>query len=179
MDIGIVASRYAKTLLRFAIDNKEEDVVYEEMRGLAGIYHKVPALRATLANPSITAQKQAEIILAAATGTQDATQTTQKFVALVTKNRRAELMQFIATAYESQYLRHKNITVGSLTVPVAVSDKTKEQLKQMVEARTNSTMQFRVNIDPEIEGGFILQYDTYRLDASLRTQLQHIRRKLS
>ena len=31
MDIGIISTRYAKTLLRFATDNKEEDRVYQEM----------------------------------------------------------------------------------------------------------------------------------------------------
>lgn len=179
MDIGIVASRYAKTLLRFATDNKEEDLVYKEMQMLADTYQKVPALRTTLTNPAITAQQKADLLASAAAVGEKLSATAQKFIALVTKNRRADLMQFIATAYQSQYLHSKHIITGSLTVPAAVSDKTEQKLRKMVEAHTNSTMQFHVNIDPEIEGGFILQYDTYRLDASLRTQLQQIRRKLS
>ena len=39
-------------------------------------------------------------------------------------------------------------------------------------------MEFEVCVDEKIEGGFILEYDTYRLDASLRTQLDQIHREL-
>lgn len=179
MDIGIVASRYAKTLLRFAEENKEEDQVYKEMNTLAVAYQEVPALRPTLANPALTAQQQADILVTAATGRQMPTATTQKFLALVAQNRRATLMQFIATSFQRHYLHSKHIIRGSLTVPVAVGEKTTQKLQQLVEARAGGKVEFSVKIEPELGGGFVLQYDTYRLDASLRTQLNQLRRKLS
>ena len=48
------------------------------------------------------------------------------------------------------------------------------KMKQMVESRTQGTVEFQTEIDPEIIGGFILEYDTYRMDASVQSQLRNI-----
>ena len=43
MDLGIVSTRYAKALLLFAEQNKEEDKVYAETSVLAETFLHVPA----------------------------------------------------------------------------------------------------------------------------------------
>ena len=70
------------------------------------------------------------------------------------------------------------MTAGSLTVPVEINSKTFERLTKVIEKNTRQKVQFSVKVDPEIQGGFIVEYDTYRLDASLRTQLNQLRRQL-
>ncbi|MBR1446518.1 MAG: F0F1 ATP synthase subunit delta, partial [Alloprevotella sp.] len=45
--------------------------------------------------------------------------------------------------------------------------------------RTRSKVEFSTVVDPELGGGFVLEYDTSRLDASLRTQIQELRRTLA
>ena len=179
MDIGIISTRYAKTLLRFATDNKEEDHVYKEMTTLAAIFQKVPELLQTLTNPVVDDANKSAILVCAACGSTEASNSTSRFVDLVVRNHRASMMHFIALAFCSLYSKSKSIIRGSLTVPVSVSESTSQKLRQMVEARTKSNVELIVNVDPQIEGGFILQYDTYRLDASLRTQLLQLRRSLS
>jgi F-type H+-transporting ATPase subunit delta len=47
-------------------------------------------------------------------------------------------------------------------------------MKQMVESRTQGTVEFNTEVDPSIIGGFILEYDTYRMDASVKTRLNNI-----
>lgn len=44
----------------------------------------------------------------------------------------------------------------------------------MVQARTKGSVEFNTEIDPDIIGGFILEYDTYRLDASVKAKLNSI-----
>ena len=44
-------------------------------------------------------------------------------------------------------------------------------MQQMVESRTQGVVEFNTEVAPEIIGGFILEYDTYRMDASVRTKL--------
>ena len=44
----------------------------------------------------------------------------------------------------------------------------------MVEAQVNGTVEFKTKVDPEIIGGFILEYDTYRMDASVKTKLKAV-----
>ena len=47
-------------------------------------------------------------------------------------------------------------------------------MRQMVESKTRGTVEFNTEVDPDIIGGFILEYDTYRMDASVKTGLRKI-----
>ena len=49
-----------------------------------------------------------------------------------------------------------------------------QKLRQMVEDRTNGIVEFETEVNRDIIGGFILEYDTYRMDASVKSQLKAI-----
>jgi F-type H+-transporting ATPase subunit delta len=44
----------------------------------------------------------------------------------------------------------------------------------MVESKTQGTVEFETEVNPDIIGGFILEYDTYRMDASVKSKLNTI-----
>lgn len=178
MDIGIISSRYAKTLLRFATDNGEEQKVYEEMQILAESFRRVPALQQALLNPVLTAEQKEALLVSAAAGEKEPTASTRSFLRLVVANKRADLMTFVANTFVELYHREKHIIKGRLVVPTEVSEATAAKLRKMVEDRTQSHVEFTTEVNPAIGGGFVLEYDTYRLDASLRTQLAELRRNL-
>lgn len=178
MDIGIVAARYAKALLRFATENKEEDVVYQEMNGYLTAFLKVSALQPALLSPVLKEQQKRDLLLSACSIAEEVSSSTRRFVELVLEKRRADLMHFIAQSYISQYRNSKNIVKGRLVVPMEVSASVGNRLQQILEQRTHCNVEFEVTVDPHIEGGFILEYDTYRLDASLRTQIGQLHRSL-
>ena len=80
----------------------------------------------------------------------------------------------MANSYITFYREQKNIIRGKLTTAAAVSEATEQKMKQMVESRTQGTVEFNTEVDPSIIGGFILEYDTYRMDASVKTRLNNI-----
>ena len=47
-------------------------------------------------------------------------------------------------------------------------------MRKMVEEKTHGTVEFNTEVNPEILGGFILEYDTYRMDTSVRTKLKNV-----
>lgn len=176
MDIGIISSRYAKSLLAYATEEKKEERLCREMERLSLSYQEVRELSATLYNPVLDNVTKLELLNTAAGG--DTSKVFKRFVQLVIKNGRLEMMPFIARSYLTLFRKQKNLTAGSLTVPVEISSKTFERLTKVIEKKTRQKVQFTVKVDPEIQGGFIIEYDTYRLDASLRTQLNQLRRQL-
>ena len=178
MDIGIISVRYAKALLRFATENKEEQQVYAEMESLAKTFLKVQALQPTLLNPILSDHQKTELLVAACVGDQKVTNSTKRFIELVTDKKRADLMQFIANSYISLYRKSKGIIKGKLTVPTNISDAVCKRLQQIIESKTSNQVEFELCVDKDIMGGFILDYDTYRLDASLRKQLSELKRAL-
>jgi len=92
----------------------------------------------------------------------------------VLREDRENTLQFMAASYITLYRQQKNITRGKLITATAVSPETEQKMKQMVESRTQGTVEFQTEVNPEIIGGFILEYDTYRMDASVQTKLRNI-----
>ena len=177
MDIGVISVRYARALLKSATDAKIEDAVYAEMQQLARSYVEVPQLRFTIDNPMLSKDKK-EALLLTAVG-QKPSDLTKAFVHLVLKEDRESVMQFIANSYVTLYRQQKNVIRGRLITAAAVTPATEQKMRQMVEGKTNGTVEFESEVDPDIIGGFILEYDTYRMDASVKTKLNSILTQLS
>lgn len=179
MDLGIISTRYAKALLTYAIEKHEEDKAYAEMTALAHSFVAEPRLRAALQNPTLKDKQIEDLLRSASAGDAKLSEATSRFLALVVKRGRADMMQFIANAYVSLYCQHKKVVRASLTLPTAIDDKLTTRLGALVEKRSGSHVDFDVKVDETIGGGFILRYDTYQLDASLRTQLEKLHRELT
>ena len=178
MDIGIISVRYARALLKSAIDVKLDQQVYQEMQLLAKSFVEVPGLRHTIDNPMLAKDKK-EMLLLTAIGGDQASQLSKAFVALVLKEDRENMVQFMANSYVTLYRQQKNIIRGKLTTAVAVAPQTEQKMRQMVESKTKGTVEFETEVNPDIIGGFILEYDTYRMDASVKAKLNTILNQLS
>ena len=172
MDIGVISVRYARALIKSAVGMKLEDQVYQEMQSLYKSYLDVPELRFTIDNPMLPKDKK-QTLLVTALG-EKPSELSKKFVALVLREGRESTLQFMAASYITLYRKQKNIIRGKLTTATAVSPETEDKMRSMVEARTQGTVEFKTEVNPDIIGGFILEYDTYRMDASVRKKISNI-----
>ena len=172
MDYGVISVRYARALLKSATELKVEEKVYADMIMLAACYVEVADLRTTIENPMLLRSEKVRL-LTTALGP-DANELSKRFIELVLKEGREKVLQFMANSYITFYREQKNIIRGKLTTAAAVSEATEQKMKQMVESRTQGTVEFNTEVDPSIIGGFILEYDTYRMDASVKTRLNNI-----
>ena len=172
MDIGVISVRYARALLRSATDAKIETDVYKEMQTLAASFAKVPQLRQTIDNPMLSKDTKQTLLLTAVG--ENPCELTKAFISLVLKEDRENVMQFIANSYVTLYRQQKNVIRGRLITAAAVSPATEQKMRQMVEDKTNGTVEFETEVNPDIIGGFILEYDTYRMDASVKSKLNSI-----
>ena len=164
--------RYARALLKSATDAKLEDTVYQEMMTVAKSYIDVPALRQTIDNPMLSKDKK-EALLQVAAGEQPSA-LTKSFISLVLKEDRENMIQFMANSYITLYRKQKNVIRGKLITAARVSVATEQKMRQMVESKTNGTVEFETEVNPDIIGGFILEYDTFRMDASVKSKLNNI-----
>ena len=172
MDIGVISVRYARALLKSATDAKIEADVYKEMQTLARTYGEVPQLRQTIDNPMLSKDTKQQLLLTAVG--EKPCELTKAFISLVLKEDRENVMQFIANSYVTLYRQQKNVSRGRLITAAAVSPATEQKMRQMVESKTNGTVEFETEVNPDIIGGFILEYDTYRMDASVKSKLNSI-----
>ena len=172
MDIGVISVRYARALLKSATDAKIEADVYKEMQTMAKTYSEVPQLRQTIDNPMLSKDTKQQLLLTAVG--EKPCELTKAFISLVLKEDRENVMQFIANSYVTLYRQQKNVIRGRLITAAAVSPATEQKMRQMVESKTNGTVEFETEVNPDIIGGFILEYDTYRMDASVKSKLNSI-----
>ena len=172
MDIGVISVRYARALLKSATEKKVGDLVYKDMLTLSESYVRVPQLRFTIDNPMLSKDKKKLLILTACGAEQQAL--TERFIDIVLSEDRESILQFMANSYITLYRQKKNVIRGRLITATAVSQATEQKMRQMVESRTNGTVEFESEVDPDIIGGFILEYDTYRMDASVKSKLNSI-----
>ncbi|MEG1860171.1 MAG: F0F1 ATP synthase subunit delta [Bacteroidaceae bacterium] len=175
MDIGIISVRYAKALLKFAMEQKVEDQVYQEVSIMCQTYLDAPALRSALDNPIISEQVKEKLLVQAASG--NVSSCFLQFIRLVLSHHRTPMMQFIASSYITLYRKQKNLIQSRLIIPSAILPATIQKMRALVELNTKNEVEFIIKEDASILGGFVLEYDTYRLDASLKNQLQRIRSK--
>ena len=177
MDIGVISVRYARALLKSATDARLEDTVYQDMMTLAKSYMDVPVLLQTIDNPMLPKDKK-EALLTTAAGEKPCP-LTRTFISLVLKEDRENVMQFMANSYVTLYRKQKNVIRGKLTTAARVSVETEQKMRRLVESNTNGTVEFETEVNPDIIGGFILEYDTYRMDASVKSKLNSILNQLS
>ena len=109
-----------------------------------------------------------------AVGGDQASPLTKAFIGLVLKEDRENMIQFMANSYVTLYRKQKNVIRGKLTTAVVVAPETEQKMRKMVESRTKGIVEFETEVNPDIVGGFILEYETYRMDASVKAKLNTI-----
>ena len=174
MDIGVISVRYARALLKSATDAKHEETVYLEMQRLVQSYIDVPSLRQAIDNPMLEKEKKQMLLETASGGGKSLSALTKSFIGLVLQESRENMIQFMAASYVTLYRQQRNIIRGKLTTAVAVSPQMEQKMRHMVEGKTQGTVEFETEVNPDIIGGFILEYDTYRMDASVKSKLNNI-----
>lgn len=172
MDLGLISVRYARALLKASTEAKLEDKVYQEMETLSKSYIDVPELRFTIDNPMLSKKTKEKLLLTASGNTSN--ELTKRFISLILKEDRESTMQFIANSYITLYRRQKKIIRAKLSTATSISSETEQKLRKLVESQTNGKVDFETETDPAIIGGFILEYDTYRLDMSVKSRLTSI-----
>ena len=175
MNTGAISMRYARALLMFANEAGVADQVYQEALTLRKSYRQVPELKTTMEKPVMTLENKRKVLLQAAGGR--ITPQMQKFFDLVLQEKREKYLVGINQAYIDLYRKQEKIRVGKLTTAVPIAPEEVERIRQIVVSHSGGTAEFVTKVDPKIEGGFIFEINTYRLNASVADQMRRIKQQ--
>ena len=175
MNIGVVSKRYAKALLDFAMARGNEEKVYSEVETLAGHFANVPDLKRTIENPVMTRKSKLDLLVEASGG-KNVSEEMKRFLQLVIDGKREKFLHFMTWSFIDQYRERKHILMGKLTTAVEAPELVKH-FEKIDSLKTDSKVVIKSKIDPSIIGGYIMEIDGYRLDASVANQLSRIRRQ--
>ncbi|MDR0832772.1 MAG: F0F1 ATP synthase subunit delta [Candidatus Symbiothrix sp.] len=170
MDQGVIAARYARAIYEYAAGKNDETALYEGMQLLNGNFNNQPLLRQVLSDPTISQEEKIKVITTAGGIGQDAV--AQQVIHVVLANDRAAFMESIARNYVAEYRRQKGIQVVYLITVDPDCDGMKHALLEVIAKETPCKIEFHTKTDPNLIGGFVLEIEDKRLDASVKEQLR-------
>ena len=176
MTIGILSTRYAKALYSFALERGEENEVYREMKMLAHQLLQVPELQRAINKP-ILANEQKEQLLATASGG-EISNSTKRFFRFVLQKEENENLRYMASAYLTVYRKAKNIIHSRYISACEVDDEMLTKIRTLISKNYDKStiIELESQVNPELIGGFILQIDDKKADASVSGELKRMRK---
>ncbi|MDE7437736.1 MAG: F0F1 ATP synthase subunit delta [Muribaculaceae bacterium] len=177
MIAGLIPNRYAKALYKVAVESGNAKSVYEEMKHVVESFQNNSGLEKLLANPYVEiADKEAVLLKSAG---ENPGEDYRRFVKLILDHKREEFAYLMALAYRDIYRRQNKISQVKITTAVKLPDSEIDKLRKVVEKSfKDTTFEYSYEIDPEIIGGFIIDVDSTRMDASMSGELAQLRQNL-
>lgn len=175
MYAGAISMRYAKALLLFANESKTAESVYQEALRLVQSFEEVAALRQAMDNPILSKVEKKRLLSTAAGG--NVSDETERFFMLVLQKKREKYIVAMMRSYIVLFRQQENISVGKLTTAVPMAPKEVERIRRIVVDYKGGSAEFSTKVDSAIEGGFIFEIGTYRLDASIANQIRRVKKQ--
>ena len=176
MNSGAITSRYAKALLLYSSECGVGEEVYAQVEALLKVMEGVPKLKSAL-QASIGVSSDRRLSLVEAALNEGVNPVLSRFLKLVDDNGRTEFIDRILVAFVMAYRKENNIKVGHL-VTACKADILRDKMERDLSSKTSSNVLIETQIDPEIIGGFILEIEGKRIDASVAGQIKKIRKAL-
>ncbi len=173
MNNGLIALRYATALLDYSKTASIQDRIYQEAKTVAQSITEVKALRTTLSNPVLAYAQKKEIILLAA-GSKVSDQF-NRFVDLLLVNKRELFLQTILLKFIDLYRKQNNIYAAKIVTAVEMDASTELKITSLLKESTGGIIEVSKSVDSSILGGFLVEIDFNRWNASISAQLEKLR----
>ena len=169
-----LAERYAAALVDVALENKQADLVKQELAAFATMVRESPDLHAFLSNPSIgRAVKHAAIEqLVARMG---ASRTLRNYLFVIVDQRRAGMLIEIEQAFSAILDARQGITQATVTSPAELTPDEREELGAALAKLTGKRIQAQFKTDSALIGGAVVKIGSTIYDGSVRAQLDRLR----
>ena len=177
MDIGIIASRYARALLKYVAETGEGERVCAQAGRLERALAEVPELSALLDNPETVSAAAKMKLFAAALDGEKMAPSLERFLALVLEKGRTPFLRLMLHDFIDFYHRSQKILHARLTTVTPAGEETLSRLRKLVRSKTGYDVVIATATDPALIGGFVFEIEDYTLDASAAHQLRQIRRQ--
>ncbi|MET3537837.1 ATP synthase F1 subunit delta [Chryseobacterium limigenitum] len=169
-----VAKRYAQGLLEFTNETGQTATVFSEMKDVAKLMSQSTDLNKFFMTPYIDAKKKVEV---AKEIFKSLSVSSQNLITLVIRHGRENQLKNIAQEYINKVEDINGVQRVTLTTATQLSKENIDQIlgsTNLVKAGTNFDL--KLNVNPDLLGGYILRVGDQQIDASVKTKLNHIKK---
>jgi len=176
MNKGLIPIRYAKALLQYAKKTDAQELVYQDVVQIAKVCESEKRINTVLSNPVLSKKDKTQIIRAI-TG-DNISPTFNRFIEMLIENERESFLQRICLRYIDLYREEHNIHLAKLTTVAEIDPETENRIMDVIKMVIGGTIETVNATSSELIGGFIVDVDSNRWDASLAGQLRKIKMDL-
>ncbi|RLD34542.1 MAG: ATP synthase F1 subunit delta [Bacteroidetes bacterium] len=177
MKSSLLAKRYAQALFDLAVETKQLEDIAKDMLLINSVLDESRELRRVLDNPVLDDYKKVRI-LDSLFG-KKIKELTLKFLHLIVKKGREGILTQTCKAFDVIYKDYMNILPVTLTIASEIDEKTKKEILEKLAPLTDKKLEVTEIIDPEIIGGFKLNFEDYQYNNSVKAQLQRLAKVFS
>lgn len=178
MNLGKLSIRYAQALYSLAEEKKLQDVIFSEMNQLVSSFFQVRELSQAISNPLYASQDKLQLLVNAA-GVEISDLLKHFFQFVIDKGRESQIL-FIAMSYRDIHAKKQGVLYGKITSAVSLDKEVLDSLKKTIaQVSQSSTVEIESVVDESLIGGFVMDLNNTRFDASVKTQLNEIRNALT
>lgn len=171
-----VVARYAKALLQLANAQKQAEPLRAELKSLAEILEKNPSFKAILSDPAVSEATRDALLKK--TFTNRASPTLINFLGLLNSRGRIGLASEIIDAYDDLLEEQLGNVEVDVTVSQKLSPEQLERVRQRVSSAIGRNAVVQQHVDESIIGGLVLRVQDRLIDASVKHQLEIMKRQL-
>ena len=167
---------YARALFEIARAEGTLDEVEDELFRFARSYESSDALRTTLTDENLPAEKRQAIVEDLLGG--KATPTTVQLVSMVVGSGRGRDIPAIVDSLVQRAASAKNLDVAEVRTAVPLTADQLDRLKAALENATGKTLNLKATVDPTVVGGIVATVGDTVIDDTVRTRIDQLKSRL-
>lgn len=173
-----VASRYVKSLLGLAEEQKALDQVHSDMLLFTRVCNENRAFALMLRSPVIRHDKKRDVLQKIFEGKVHAL--TMAFFDIITRKNREPLLPSIAREFHNAYNVYKGIGTAQLVTPFPIDASLRKEIEGIVQQISKKKqIELVEKVDADMIGGFVLTVGDRQVDASIKNKLKALKTKFS
>lgn len=173
-----VASRYVKSLLSLAVEQKAVEAVHSDMQLFAQVCRSSREFVLMLNSPVIRHEKKRVVLETLFKGKVHAL--TMAIIDILTLKNREPLLPAIATEFHTAYNDYMGIGKASVITTQPLDANLRKEIETIVRKLSNlKQVELDEKVDKDLIGGFILNVGDQQVDASVRSKLKALKLKFS
>tara|TARA_B100001939_G_scaffold259520_1_gene226554 strand:- start:9937 stop:10467 length:531 start_codon:yes stop_codon:yes gene_type:complete len=170
------AIRYAKAMYDIASEENSINEVYKDMDLVKELYGDSLDFKNLLSNSQINYQDKKKAILALI---EESNYITEKLIDLLIHNKRVSIIGDIAISYIQLYNKHNDVKEATVITAAPINEDLKSMILSKINISDSKSISLNNIIDSSIIGGFIIRFDGKEYNASVKQNLNNLKKELT
>jgi F-type H+-transporting ATPase subunit delta len=171
-----LARVYSEALFAAARDRGKIDLIRDQLQALVAALQDNRELHLFFFSPHFSTREKKEGIERVLVG---ADEIFVNFLTVLIDNHRMPVVFRIARQYEMLWQEENRLLPVEVTSAVELDESIVRQIQERVEQQTGRRVELTRHVDESILGGLIVRVSNMILDASIRNQLERLRRQVA